>query len=135
MSTEADLERLGTTLVLLRSAKGLSARQVAQRVGVSATYIGDIEKAKPGRSGQPARPAVPFLKVLADVLDVPRYTLLELAGYDEAAAWERVEEARRGRSPSTDEDPVLSALSGVIAPEDLPTVLEIVNRFRKPVDE
>lgn len=71
-----------------------SAADVARRAGIKPAYLHAIENATPGRNGDPARPSVPVLRALADALSAKRSELLLLAGHDQDAAYDQVQEMK-----------------------------------------
>jgi transcriptional regulator with XRE-family HTH domain len=71
---------LGDAIRHRREALGLSMRAAAQRIGISAGYLVELEH---GRNPTTGRPPVPSATVLAGIgrtLDIDTVTLLELAG-------------------------------------------------------
>ncbi len=68
---------LGTYLIQLRSEKGYSQRDFAEKCGVSAAEISRIE------SGKRLKPSPTLLKAMAQALGVEYSDLMKLAGYIE----------------------------------------------------
>lgn len=95
-----DLKALGIRIKQLRQNR--SVNQLAARADISATYWGDIEKAKVGKTGEPIQPSANAIKAIAEALSPEdlelRAELLELAGHDEAAAIDRVRTQRIRRT-------------------------------------
>jgi len=71
--TESQRKEFGAYLARLREASGLSLREAAAKVGMSNTYIFQIEK------GERNPPVTEKLYALADVYEVPRETILAAA--------------------------------------------------------
>ena len=68
---------LGTYLIQLRSEKGYSQRDLAEKCGVSGAEISRIE------SGKRQKPSPTLLKSIAQALSVEYSDLMKLAGYIE----------------------------------------------------
>ena len=68
---------LGTYLIQLRSEKGYSQRDLAEKCGVSGAEISRIE------SGKRQKPSPTLLKAIAQALAVEYSDLMKLAGYIE----------------------------------------------------
>lgn len=68
---------LGTYLIQLRSEKGYSQRDLAEKCGVSGAEISRIE------SGKRQKPSPTLLKAIAQALSVEYSDLMKLAGYIE----------------------------------------------------
>ena len=83
--------RLGRWIKDLRTARGLSQRDLAARTGVTSAYITLLE------TGQRRNPTVLVAVRLADALGVPLMKLIERVIKDEAKTAERAPERRRKR--------------------------------------
>lgn len=70
----ADLEALGYLIRDAREAKRITQRALGQRVGLSAASISLLE------TGKTKNLKLSLLEQLADILDIPKPKLLELAG-------------------------------------------------------
>jgi transcriptional regulator with XRE-family HTH domain len=75
---------LGERLALLREARKISQREVAERAHIGHSYIAKLERGR-------GRPSPQILKRLADLYEAPYAPLAVLAGYQE-------------REPTPDED-------------------------------
>jgi transcriptional regulator with XRE-family HTH domain len=87
-----DLIRLAAVLRERREALGISAAEIARRVGVSPTYVWMVELARPRKGGEPSRPGAALLEKWARALGMDeRYArqLLLLAGYESVQPDER----------------------------------------------
>jgi transcriptional regulator with XRE-family HTH domain len=71
--TDNERKEFGAYMARLREASGLSLREVAAKVGMSNTYIFQIEK------GERNPPVTEKLYVLADLYGVPRESMLAAA--------------------------------------------------------
>jgi transcriptional regulator with XRE-family HTH domain len=81
-----DMIRLASVLRERRESLGISAAEIARRVGVSPTYVWMIENAKPRKGGEPSRPSSAVLEKWARALGMDdRYArqVLRLAGYED----------------------------------------------------
>lgn len=78
MEVKQEIKRLGETLARARQAKGLSARELSEAVGVHHTTISMLERA------QIEQPRPDKLTKLARALDLDPTDLLTLAGYHPA---------------------------------------------------
>jgi len=76
-----ELEVLGTLLEKTRTDRGLSARETAERAGISPAYLRAIERHENPKTGKPSRPSVDALLGLASALETDAAELLLLAGY------------------------------------------------------
>lgn len=74
---------LGAQLHEVRRFKSLSLKAVAEPASISAAYLQKLER------DEVKRPSPHVLHALADVLEVPYVTLMELAGYVVPAADEK----------------------------------------------
>lgn len=86
MDGTPNLERLGKRLLERRTELGLRRAELGRRIGVSATYIGLVERAQPRREGRagPSRPTVAVLRAWARALDMDvqeTREVLNLAGH------------------------------------------------------
>lgn len=81
-----NLEQLGRLLADRRRSRGLSAREVAERSGISPTYLGAIERGRNAKTDKPSRPSADSLLALAAVLEMDAGELLELAEYSPSLA-------------------------------------------------
>jgi len=77
---------LSNAIRALRSAKGLSLRQVEKRTGISNAYLSQLE------NGKIEKPSPHILYTLADVYDTSYEDLMKLAGYLQKKQGERVRE-------------------------------------------
>ena len=93
----ADLVALGRRIRDLRGSR--SAADLARRAGIKPAYLHAIEHATPSGRGRPARPSVPVLRAIADALGASRAELLSLAGHEDDAAYDQVQEMRAARQP------------------------------------
>jgi len=66
---------LGASLSEVRAMRAMSLREVAEKAGISTAYLHKLEQ------GQVGAPSPHVLYALADVLDAPYSTLMQLAGY------------------------------------------------------
>ena len=100
-ATEATGTRgdLGTEIRKARLALGLSLRNAATPVAVSATYLQKIE------SGEATNPSPHILHRLSGVLGVPYAHLMELAGYVVPSCSERLGHHKRHILPINDLTP------------------------------
>lgn len=104
-----DLVALGRRIKELRGEMSMGA--AATRAAISVQYWSAVEAAQPGKNGEPVRVSAPVLRSMADAIEADRVELLELAGHDEAAAWDRVLAARQQRGATTEGRPSLAALN------------------------
>ncbi len=74
-------EKFGAYLRKLRAERGLSLRKAALLLGIGHMRLDEIEKGKSRSTGHPTHPKRELVAVIADVYDVPRDALLEMAGY------------------------------------------------------
>lgn len=77
---------LGGILKRRREQLGLSTREAARRIGISASYIVALEQGHNPSTGRAPLPSVPILAAIARILDVDLTTLLEAAGSPGSAA-------------------------------------------------
>ena len=93
-----DLKRLGERITELRG--DVPAASLARRAGISAAYLHQIEKAAMNqKTGRPTRPAATVLRCIAWAIPGALASeLLELAGWDDDAVYDRVDEARKARA-------------------------------------
>jgi DNA-binding XRE family transcriptional regulator len=63
---------MATAIWLLRSARGLSQRDMAKKMGIARTYISKLE-------GNRCVPSPPQIRRIADILEVSEYCLVALA--------------------------------------------------------
>lgn len=104
-----DLKRFAARITELRGE--LSKAQVARRVGISQAYMSSIEAQK-----KRVRPAVPIIRILADVIGGSRAELLLLAGYDEDAVYDQVKEMKAARAAGAPTEPdVYRQLEDIVA--------------------
>lgn len=76
-------ETFGQRLVRWRRTAGLTQREVARRVGLTATYIGQLEReADPAGAEEKQRPIIEVVDAIAAALDVPLAEVRRAAGYD-----------------------------------------------------
>ena len=85
------VSRLGSWIKELRTARGLSQRDLGVRAGVTSAYITLLE------TGQRRNPTVLVAVRLADALGVPLMKLIERVIKDEAKAAEPAPERRPKR--------------------------------------
>ena len=96
---EPDLPQLGQRIKELRESAGITQAVLARRVGISAAYLSLIEGAKAKRDQPPSRPAVTILRgIAAAIPGALASELLELAGWEDDAAYDRVREAQAARA-------------------------------------
>lgn len=79
---EAGLLRLSARIRQRRSELELSARELARRASVSASYVSVLERGLNPKTQRPTRPAPTALQQVAVALQLPAEELLSLAGYD-----------------------------------------------------
>jgi transcriptional regulator with XRE-family HTH domain len=83
----ADMKRFAQRITELRGS--LTKAQVARRAGISPAYLTTLEQGTAGKV------SVPVVRGIADAIPgASRVELLELAGYEEDAIYDRVQEAR-----------------------------------------
>jgi len=110
-----DLPALGRLLEQLRERKGISQAEAARRSGIAPAYLSMVEGAKPNTKTRAASvPAQTVLRALAEELDGDRAELLELAGYDEAAAYARQSKAEADERPDEVDQVEYERLAGVV---------------------
>ena len=80
------LKLLGETIEELRLKTGLSARETAERAGMSPAYLRAIERGENPKTGKASRPSVDALLGIAAALQTDPAKLLELADYDPSLA-------------------------------------------------
>lgn len=72
----------GKWLVQARERAGLTQRELAQRAGISTTYVSGLEREEPSaRDGSPRRPRVEKIDALARALGIQRDEARLAAGY------------------------------------------------------
>ncbi|MCL6599527.1 MAG: helix-turn-helix domain-containing protein [Alicyclobacillus macrosporangiidus] len=75
----------------LRRLRGkMSLREAAEKTGLSHTYISQLEKGVDPRTGKEISPSVAVLNRIADAYNIPRESLLLLAGYLDPEKYDRV---------------------------------------------
>lgn len=77
-----DLKKLGKILKEKREELHLSLRKASELIGVSHTYLSNLEKAIDPRSNVPVRPTIDTLKLISSAYKMDVNKLVELAGYD-----------------------------------------------------
>lgn len=77
-----DLKKLGEILKETRENLNLSIRAAAEKIGLSHSYLGIIEKAYDKRTKSSNRPSVETIQMLAEFYKLDTNLLLELAGYE-----------------------------------------------------
>lgn len=107
---------LSEALKALRSAKGLSLRQVEKKTGISNAYLSQLE------NGKIEQPSPHVLHSLAEVYDTPYEGLMKLAGYLQKRKGERVRE-------NVMEDVAFSAIKD-LTEEERDAVLEYISFLR-----
>jgi HTH-type transcriptional regulator, competence development regulator len=75
------MSRIGEFLKKLRTEKGLSFREAAEKTGLSHSYIRYVEIGKRPGSETPINPTPETLKRFAKAYDYPYEELMRLAGY------------------------------------------------------
>ena len=75
------VDELGRYLKSLRTAKGLTVRNAASLIGVSASRLAEIERGKTYHRDQPTRPSRELIEQMADAYEMSREILLTAAGY------------------------------------------------------
>jgi transcriptional regulator with XRE-family HTH domain len=70
------MNNVGSYIKEKRLSLGWSKRVLAQKAGISHSEVHRIE------NGERRNPSVPILYSIADALDIPRETILQLAGYE-----------------------------------------------------
>jgi transcriptional regulator with XRE-family HTH domain len=89
----ADMSRFARRITELRGA--MTKAQLARRAGISPAYLTGVENPASGK-----RPSVPVIRGIADAIPgASRSELLELAGYEEDAVYDKVKEMKAERSP------------------------------------
>lgn len=118
----ADHEALGEKIREARTEKGLAVHAAAHRAGISGGYWSEMERLGPNDKA----PSVPYLRSVADVLGLDRAELLDLAGYDEHAGYERSGSVSPVASAPTLEDAIRELTATLREVIDAPplTVLE-----------
>lgn len=85
----ADLKRFAERITELRGS--LTKAQIARRAGISPAYLTAIERGD-------SLPSVPVIRGIADAIPgASRSELLELAGQEDAAVYDRLREAKAAR--------------------------------------
>lgn len=79
--TDNDLIRLGKVIETARRSRGLSAREVAEAVGISPAYLRAIERGSNPKTQKPSRPTADALRRIAKEVGVEPGELLQLAAY------------------------------------------------------
>ena len=74
------MQELGAILRRLRVEKGLSQREAARRLGISASRLSDYEKGKSHGTNYPAHVPRPMLARIAKLYGYPLDNLLGIAG-------------------------------------------------------
>lgn len=112
---------LGLALKRLRENKGLSLSKLGDLTGVSASYINRIEL------GQRKAPSFPIIEKIANVLNVPAHSLLNIASGDEDVKAPTITEVLYASNISITEDgtPMTSA-----AKEQLIEIIEFITSIK-----
>lgn len=90
------MSALGDLLKELRDKRSL--RDVAEKTGISHSYISDIEKGFRRGTNTPLNPSPDTLKKLAEVYDYPYEKLLKVAGYVEEVEEFDLEKALKNKT-------------------------------------
>ena len=93
----ADMERFAQRITELRGS--MTKASLARRAGISAAYVTTIEKGKAGSV------SVGNVRGLADALNASRAELLELAGHEDDAIYDRMDEMKAAAAQATKPDP------------------------------
>lgn len=80
------MKGFGAYLKEQRSRRGLSIRKAAALVGVSPSRLGEIERGESYRTLRETRPSRELIESLARAYEIDVNGLLEMAGYQSAAA-------------------------------------------------
>jgi transcriptional regulator with XRE-family HTH domain len=78
---EVNLERFGDKLATLRGLAAKSLREVSVEVGVTASFLGILEKKKNPKTDRPSRPSKTLVFKLARALNATVEEAVELAGF------------------------------------------------------
>lgn len=112
-----DLTRLGERIRELRGEA--PAAVVARRAGIAPAYLHAVENASTNaKTSKPSRPSVPVLRAIAGAIPGALASeLLDLAGYEDDAAYDRVREAKAAREtkPPATVDERLDAIEATMA--------------------
>ncbi len=107
---------LSNAIKALRSAKGLSLRQVEKRTGISNAYLSQLE------NGKIEQPSPHILHTLAEGYDTSYEDLMKLAGYLQKKQGERVRD-------NVMEDVAFSAIKN-LTDEERDEVLRFISFLR-----
>lgn len=109
MAVARDLARLGERIKALRGET--PAAVIARRAGIAPAYLHAIENASPNaKTDRPSRVSIPVLRAIAAAIPGAKASeLLDLAGYEDDAVYDRMKEAKEAReakaqAPTTVED-------------------------------
>lgn len=75
------MENLYEFLKKKRTLLKLSLRNAADKIGISHSYLSNLEKGIDPRTGSPIKPTPETLKLIADAYELDYDSLMKLAGY------------------------------------------------------
>ncbi len=75
------MENLYEFLKKKRNLLKLSLRNAADKIGISHSYLSNLEKGIDPRTGSPIKPTPETLKLIADAYELDYDSLMKLAGY------------------------------------------------------
>lgn len=110
---------LGEKIKVARQSRGLSQRDIAERIGLSSSVVGMYETGK-------RRPSYEALEALCDVFNVPMSYFSEHAEVaDDDELWELREEMRRNPDLRT-----LFSLTKKATPDDMRKMISIIKTLK-----
>ncbi|WP_168198310.1 helix-turn-helix domain-containing protein [Crassaminicella thermophila] len=75
------MKKLGHLLQTKRKELNLSIRKASELIGISHTYLSNLEKANDPRSGAPVKPTLETLKLISNAYKIDLNVLMDISGY------------------------------------------------------
>ncbi len=131
--TDADLIQLGQVIEAARLSANLSARELADRVGISPAYLRILERGLNPKTDKPSRPTANVLLKLCEALPLDAADLLPKAGLRVPENYEALAKSKRAARGATSDLIHQIELAAASMPNRGPFLAELMQRRLREV--